>query len=1250
MNIKKLILILLILLPTFVYGAIAVPWSATDGTTGIISPNTTNGVKQAVRINSTATSTFVGSVRTGTAGSARDNLLQVDATGRVYPASISAGGAINCEEGSQGQFPCLVIHGTSGSAGTGRMFVINQDGTSVTQDMILASSSGTNVTNMNLKGFPTGKGILKIEHAGSATGQSNGSAISIDNSTDDAQGVFIKIGTGLPINITNSAASKLFQIDSSGNSTTTGYIEVNGSATSTFKGGINLTTGGCIAVGGNCLTSNTGTVTAVSVASSNGFAGSSSGGATPALTLGTTITGLLKGNGTAISAAANGTDYTLITANTCGAGNHVSAITAAGVITCSADTGSGGGSFPFSADTNFGQVVYSTSTPTLWFQSGLFASSTSWMNNLNVSTKLGIATSSPRQALDVNGNVIFNDLAPFQAVTSPMAKAENEEVITAFQVGNGFTYNSGGGSSSADTSDYVIGTQSLKIITDASATQSRVQNLSIPSFSVVGKTILATVKVDKNFTTTDQLFIGFSSDNFTNYFYCPFTYDAFQHYYGGDWFNVSCSQSDYNTTGSPNLSAITAIRLYVRGATGTTHQANFNKISLVPNNTSKKGVVSITFDDGSDGQYTYGLPVLATTTYNFPATAYIETDNIGNGSYMTKSNLDVMQNINNWEIAAHYQTSFASLTYDQQENAIIGTKNWLIKNGYGKGADDFAYPNGEAVSTTTLPLVRKYFTSARMSSDGRHETFPIGNPYALKVFPVKNTTATSTVYAAIDAAAANHDWLILVFHKILPSGATISTEYNQRDLQYITDYLYASRNTVEVKTVNDVINRNDDSIVRLINNNLGVGTSTPGTLLSLGNTGSNTINISPTATSTFGSGLNILTGCYAIGGTCIGGSSFSNTIANGGTGSTSFSPNSIVTSNSDGSALIATTSNLYVSSLIATSTTATSWFGQSLFNGAAPVSGLGTSNSQVVISQNVNNIANQLYLANTNMGVNTTACESFANGNSTNAGASATYIGGICYGGPNFATAGFTGLKPNGLAIYTTDGGMDIGSISSNPASSTLNFYAGNNGGFSGGMADLTLKVSGGAIAGGEPYLGLGTSTPNYKFSVFSSTTPQVSLGDRSGIAQWTMRNAGGNLYFATTTVAGTATTSTSALTLLNSGGINVSASQPATSTSITLDWSATPLQVEYQIGTSATTITVINATTTPFWGSTKRVWVCNPASTAGAITWVGVEWFGATPTQTTTAGACDMYGFNITKATSTTAFKVSGGANLGFQ
>jgi hypothetical protein len=67
-----------------------------------------------------------------------------------------------------------------------------------------------------------------------------------------------------------------------------------------------------------------GTVTSVSVASSNGFAGTvANATSTPAITVSTSITGVLKGNGTAISAATANTDYqspiTLTTTGTSGA-------------------------------------------------------------------------------------------------------------------------------------------------------------------------------------------------------------------------------------------------------------------------------------------------------------------------------------------------------------------------------------------------------------------------------------------------------------------------------------------------------------------------------------------------------------------------------------------------------------------------------------------------------------------------------------------------------------------------------------------------------------------------------------------------------------------------------------------------------------------------------------------------------------------------------------------------------------------
>lgn len=92
-----------------------------------------------------------------------------------------------------------------------------------------------------------------------------------------------------------------------------------------------------------------GTVTSVSVVSANGFAGTvATATTTPAITLSTTITGILKGNGTAISAATAGTDYvtasstntfTNKTYDTAGAGNvfsingtAISAVTGTGAV------------------------------------------------------------------------------------------------------------------------------------------------------------------------------------------------------------------------------------------------------------------------------------------------------------------------------------------------------------------------------------------------------------------------------------------------------------------------------------------------------------------------------------------------------------------------------------------------------------------------------------------------------------------------------------------------------------------------------------------------------------------------------------------------------------------------------------------------------------------------------------------------------------------------------------------------------
>ena len=173
---------------------------------------------------------------------------------------------------------------------------------------------GTTITS----GTPNG---LLYDHAGK-----------IGNLATAANGVLVTDGSGVPSISSTLPSAVQGNITSLGTVTSGtwngGIIAGTYGGTGVNNGARTITIGGNVAFSGafgftatltgttnvtfptsGTLSTTTGTVTAVSVASANGFTGSSSGGATPALTLATSVTGLLKGNGTAISAAASGTDY-----------------------------------------------------------------------------------------------------------------------------------------------------------------------------------------------------------------------------------------------------------------------------------------------------------------------------------------------------------------------------------------------------------------------------------------------------------------------------------------------------------------------------------------------------------------------------------------------------------------------------------------------------------------------------------------------------------------------------------------------------------------------------------------------------------------------------------------------------------------------------------------------------------------------------------------------------------------------------
>lgn len=388
--------------------------------------------------------------------------------------------------------------------------------------------------------------------------------------------------------------------------------------------------------------------------------------------------------------------------------------------------------------------------------------------------------------------------------TSETQERPQETVITNFQSGHGFTLTSGGGAIADDTDVFCRGSQSLKLTTKGDGTQLRVTSgLFSPTINLSGKVVKILLRCDDPSSFMDtggQVFIGFSSDNFgSHYFYYSATYTVAHEYGGNSWIQIEFSPSNQNTTGSPDLTAINAIRLYVKDHPVGVFNIWFQSISYY-SNPAPEGIVSIVFDDGHFSQYTEAVKKMS--QYGFPGTAYIMPDQIGTAGYLTLAQAKEMQDANGWDISAHYNTNLTTLSASEVESVLKNVKNYLITNGFSKGADHLAYPNGD-YNQTVLPIVKKYFRSGRQSSSQSHALVPTNTPYRIKAFSMSNGVSTAALATEVANCIANKDWLVVVYHRIVASPS-IAEDHSITNFGTEMDNIATSG--VRVMTVSDVFN------------------------------------------------------------------------------------------------------------------------------------------------------------------------------------------------------------------------------------------------------------------------------------------------------------------------------------------------------------------------------------------------------------------------------------------------------------
>jgi len=292
--------------------------------------------------------------------------------GLTYPTADGTAGQVIETDGA-GNLSFSSIGGVSSlTAGTGISVDVTTGDITITnsepdQTVVLTDGTGITVTG-TYPSFTIDCDITQYADADARLSLSAGTGISYDDATgiitnsEPDQTVTLTDGNGITItgtypsftidcDITQYADADARLSLSAGTGIsyddTTGIItNSEPDQTVTLTDGADITITGTypsftIAYSG---TAGSGTVTTASVVSANGFAGTvATDTTTPAITITTSITGLIKGNGTALSAATAGTDYVVPSGSITGSAASLSATlaVASGGTGVTTSTGSG---------------------------------------------------------------------------------------------------------------------------------------------------------------------------------------------------------------------------------------------------------------------------------------------------------------------------------------------------------------------------------------------------------------------------------------------------------------------------------------------------------------------------------------------------------------------------------------------------------------------------------------------------------------------------------------------------------------------------------------------------------------------------------------------------------------------------------------------------------------------------------------------------------------------------------------------
>ncbi len=175
----------------------------------------------------------------------------------------------------------------------------------------------------------------------------------------------------------------------------------------------------------------------------------------------------------------------------------------------------------------------------------------------------------------------------------------------------------------------------------------------------------------------------------------------------------------------------------------------------------ERGIVSLTFDDGWEDNYTTALPMMA--EYGILSTQYYATTFIANSDETYK--IDAFVEAGH-EIGSHTVTHpfLSQIDVESMRQELLDSRT-LLEGFYGEGnVKHFASPYGD-YDETVLEQIADFYDTHRSTDEGYNskDNLDLMN---LRVQNVKNTTTSAEMIEWINRAYQDGTWLVIVLHRV----------------------------------------------------------------------------------------------------------------------------------------------------------------------------------------------------------------------------------------------------------------------------------------------------------------------------------------------------------------------------------------------------------------------------------------------------------------------------------------------------